>query len=392
MELDLRSLTATSVLGRGAKGVVFLVRSQSETLALKAISRPPPAEEKVKGDPYRRIRFERDVLRSLRHPLLPSLRGHLSTDAIVAFAMDACPGGDLARLRRAQSEQMFSDDAIRFYAAELVLALDHLHRLRIVYRDLKPENVLIQESGHIMLVDFDLAVKLPPNDSDSCHSSSSPPPPPPTTTDIQRRKRNRNRRRFLNCFSSSAAGISPEITVEASSAAAGTTGSATSQKSNSFVGTEDYVAPEIIKGVGHDFSADWWSLGVVLYEMLYGRTPFRGADRKETFYRILAKVPELVGEKTALRDLIGKLLEKDPEKRIGAEDIRNHDFFRGVVWEEVVEISRPPFIPVGAHWEENCGEGEEEIDVEKFVGQVFGSSGKEGLVSNSNKKDSFGVF
>jgi len=146
------------------------------------------------------------------------------------------------------------------------------------------------------------------------------------------------------------------------------------------VGTEDYVAPEIISGSGHDFIVDWWGLGVVLYEMLYGRTPFRGQNRKETFYRVLTKQPELVGEKTELRDLIARLLEKDPAKRIGARGIKAHPFFRGVDWDRILRVARPPYIPdpssSSLEGDEEGGGYCEALDVEKVVHETFAA--KEG--------------
>ncbi|KAG0460256.1 hypothetical protein HPP92_023384 [Vanilla planifolia] len=264
---------------------------------------------------------------------------------------------------------------MRFYAAELVIALEYLHGLLIVYRDLKPENVMIQENGHIMLVDFDLATKL------AYHQS-----PPETLIRLQetprtnqKRKDKKNRSPF-RCFSG-ISDVSPETPD------AGHTPrppeSPAPKRSNSFVGTEDYVSPEIIEGNGHDFAVDWWCLGVVLYEMLYGKTPFRGQNRKETFYRILSKPPELFGEPTALRDLIGRLLEKDPTKRITGKEIRHHEFFRGVRWETVVDLERPPFIPEAVPVWEEVGEG---IDVEKVVEEIFvdahGLKGKSRSVDN----------
>ncbi|PQM34704.1 serine/threonine-protein kinase OXI1 [Prunus yedoensis var. nudiflora] len=142
-------------------------------------------------------------------------------------------------------------------------------------------------------------------------------------------------------------GISPDDSVSPAelSLNSGKPGSDSSEKSNSFVGTEEYVAPEIVSGSGHDFGVDWWSLGVLLYEMLYGATPFRGSNRKETFYRILTKEPELTGETTALRDLISKLLQKDPKQRIGPGEIKGHDYFRGVEWDSILRVLRPPYIP-----------------------------------------------
>jgi hypothetical protein len=127
-QLSLEDLKAVSVLGRGAKGVVFHVvpapagepPEGEAAMALKAVSRDAARHKKAAGgdgDGHRRIWFERDVLLALRHPLLPSLRGVLATDAVVGFAIDRCGGGDLNSLRRRQTEKMFSDSVIR-YASE----------------------------------------------------------------------------------------------------------------------------------------------------------------------------------------------------------------------------------------------------------------------------------
>lgn len=133
------------------------------------------------------------------------------------------------------------------------------------------------------------------------------------------------------------------------------------------------MSPEVILGNGHDFSVDWWGLGVLMYEMLYGKTPFRGSNTKETFNRIVTNSPDLVGEKTDLRDLIGKLLEKDPSRRISGQGIKMHGFFRGVDWGKVLEISRPPFIPEGSLevGEGMDGEDDKGIDVEEYVEGIF---------------------
>lgn len=271
----------------------------------------------------------------------------------------------------------------RFYAAELVLALEYLHGLGIVYRDLKPENVLIQQDGHLMLVDFDLSKKL---------SANKPLQNKPIPSESDK---SATRNRFPSfCFCEGGFPEKNSVNATRSDGAesnllnSGESGSGSGSKSNSFVGTQDYVAPEMITGNGHDFSVDWWSLGVLLYEMLYGETPFKGSDRKETFYRILTKKPDLVGDPTPLRDLIGRLLEKDPEKRISLEGIKGHEFFRGVVWENVVGICRPPFIP-GGREEEMMGEGKLGIDVEDFVERVFSDCDGEvvGKEKDFEKKD-----
>ncbi|KAH0451676.1 hypothetical protein IEQ34_018975 [Dendrobium chrysotoxum] len=346
--IELSDLIAASILGRGGNGIVFLVRhlTSGETLALKSISKPSSDAD------FRRIWFERDVLLELQHPLLPSLRGILSTDKIVGFAIDYCPGGDLNTVRRCQTEKMFSLEMIHFYAVEMVIALTHLHNLGIIYRDLKPENVLIQENGHIMLIDFDLSTKLP--------TSRSSPKTPFTRSETLPAKSKRKKLRSLFRCCSSRAGVTPDLPTSDLLLPS-------PAKSKSFVGTEEYVAPEIIVGKGHDFAVDWWGLGVILYEMLYARTPFRGQNRRETFRRILHESPDLIGNPTPLRDLIGRMLVKDPSKRITGEEIKRHEFFGGVDWALVVDIARPPYIPVRKDWDE----GIEGLEVEKIVEKVF---------------------
>jgi serine/threonine-protein kinase OXI1 len=432
LNLALADLKALSVLGQGARGVVFHVvpvaaggdstaAGAGEPMALKAMSRAAarhkgaagPAGGTCGGDGHRRIWFERDVLLALRHPLLPSLRGVVATDAVVGFVINRCPGGDLKSLRRRwRAQTTFPESVIRFYAAELVLALEHLHGLGVVYRDLKPENVLIQESGHVMLVDFDLSTTLPP---------PLPPPPPdaaparassllPSSHRHRRRNKNKKASTVFACFSRRHV-ASPETSPQSplftsmtapsasSSSCCSPPGLRTPAKSNSFVGTEDYVAPEIVAGSGHDYAVDWWGLGVVIYEMLYGCTPFRGRSRRETFHRVLTAPPELPGEATPLCDLITRLLEKDPGKRLGARGVKRHAFFRGVDWDRVLDVARPPFIPSPDENDANSGAvvEAEALDVEKVVHEVFGSSGAGetslmDVCSDGGTDDDFSIF
>lgn len=250
----------------------------------------------------------------------------------------------------------------RFYAAELVLVLEHLHNLGIVYRDLKPENIMIQDSGHLMLIDFDLTSKLiPMNASNRILQNSN---------QSSRQHHPSKFKSFFSCNSLSRF-LSDSMEDKESSrttschSTSSSLSKTTSQKSHShsFVGTEEYVAPEVIRGIGHDFAVDWWSLGIVLHELAYGKTPFCGQNRKETFSNIVNKPVETIVEKSILRDLIGKLLDKDKNKRIRVEAIKSHEFFQNLDWDSVLEISRPPFIPI----EEQIKGHEEAIDMEKFI-------------------------
>ncbi|XP_023004902.1 serine/threonine-protein kinase OXI1 [Cucurbita maxima] len=417
-DLDFQKLEVVTALGRGAKGVVFLARTANddggdgEWLALKVISRDL-IERKAKtvnsdADEYRRVCFEREVLRQFRHPLLPRLRGVLDTKKVVGYAIDYCNGRDLNTLRKKQTEKMFSDDVIRFYAAELVMALEYVHSLGIVYRDLKPDNVMVQHNGHIMLVDFDLSTRL------SQKSPKSSPlllPSVEVLTESRSTIKKKSKKRFFHFHRFCNSGVSPEDSdqqtankqksrPEGRKSPPDSSESDSSEKSNSFVGTEEYVAPEIVSGKGHDFAVDWWSLGVVLYEMLYGTTPFRGSNRKETFYRILTKTPDLSGEVTPLRDLIRRLLEKDPTRRIELEEIKSHNFFKGTGWDLVLEIPRPPSLPAIATEETD---GNNLIDVESFVQDIFcsetekknrtnGDEEKGFLPTNYTESDRFHVF
>ncbi|KAG4973953.1 hypothetical protein AAZX31_11G128700 [Glycine max] len=355
-ELDLDNLKLLKVLGKGAMGTVFLVQDTTNTpFALKVVDKTCVH---AKLDAERRARWEIQVLSTLSHPFLPSLMGTLESPQFLAWALPYCPGGDLNFLRYRQTDRSFSPAVIRFYVAEILCALDHLHSMGIAYRDLKPENVLVQNTGHVTLTDFDLSRKLNPKPKPNPNPVIVPSIPLPNSNVPQpRRKHRRNLSRWISFFppdgtnNNNKNGLKKAKSAQVSPVSRRKPSFSSGERSNSFVGTEEYVSPEVVRGDGHEFAVDWWALGILIYEMLYGKTPFKGRNRKETFRNVIMKPPEFVGKRTALTNLIERLLEKDPTKRLGytrgAAEIKEHEFFRGVQWELLTEVVRPPFIPSG---------------------------------------------
>jgi len=248
---------------------------------------------------------------------------------------------------------------LRFYASEVLLALEYLHMLGIVYRDLKPENVLVRDEGHIMLSDFDLSLRCTVNPtlvkSSSTHSQNGGSGGGAGILDeesavqgcaqsssffprlILPSKKNRKSKSDCGLFVN---GSLPELMAEP-----------TNVRSMSFVGTHEYLAPEIIRGEGHGSAVDWWTFGIFLYELLHGTTPFKGQGNRATLFNVVGqplRFPENPQVSPAARDLIRGLLVKEPQKRIaykrGATEIKQHPFFEGVNW-ALVRSATAPYIP-----------------------------------------------
>uniref|UniRef100_A0A1E5V7J5 Protein kinase G11A n=1 Tax=Dichanthelium oligosanthes TaxID=888268 RepID=A0A1E5V7J5_9POAL len=306
-----------------------------------------------------RAQTEREILQLLDHPFLPTLYAHFETDRFACLVMEFCPGGDLHALRQRQPGKHFPEHAARFYAAEVLLALEYLHMLGVVYRDLKPENVLVREDGHIMLSDFDLSLRCAV--SPTLVRSSLHPDPRNTQTCAQpaciqptcfmpKLFSQRSKKGSSNTAKKTKGG-EPRQQQQASAALPELVVEPTGARSMSFVGTHEYLAPEIIKGEGHGSAVDWWTFGIFLHELMYGKTPFKGQTNRATLFNVVGqqlKFPDCPGTSNASRDLIKGLLAKEPQSRLGvkrgAAEIKQHPFFEGVNW-ALIRCSTPPGVP-----------------------------------------------
>nr|AML76967.1 putative LOV domain-containing protein [Oenothera berlandieri] len=312
--LGLKHFRPVKPLGSGDTGSVHLVElcGTGQLFAMKAMDK----SVMLNRNKVHRACAEREILDMLDHPFLPALYASFQTKTHICLITDYCSGGELFLLLDRQPTKVLKEDAVKFYAAEVIVALEYLHFQGIIYRDLKPENVLLQSDGHIALTDFDL----------SCLTSCKPQLLLPST-DEKKKRRNKNKHK------------GPETPIFMAEPI---------RASNSFVGTEEYIAPEIISGAGHTSAVDWWALGVLLYEMLYGYTPFRGKTRQKTFANILHKDLKFPASKAAslhVKQLMFRLLHRDPKSRLGsrggADEIKRHPFFRGINWALVRTLELP---------------------------------------------------
>ncbi|KAL3133891.1 hypothetical protein ABBQ32_008349 [Trebouxia sp. C0010 RCD-2024] len=313
-KLSLSLFKRVKQLGSGDVGLVDLVQLQVAQMryAMKTLEKSEMLERNKVG----RVLTEEGILNQVDHPFVASLYGTIQTGTHLHFLMEYCEGGELYGLLTTQPTKRLKEAHMRFYVAEVLLALQYLHLLGFIYRDLKPENILLHHSGHIMLTDFDLS-----------YGNGT------TTPTIQRVHGKQH---------GVPSSLDPSTYLLVAEPEA---------RANSFVGTEEYLAPEIINGDGHSSAVDWWSLGILMYELVYGFTPFRGSKRDTTFDNILKRPLKFPSEPTTspeCQDLISQLLIRDPAKRLGskagAEDIKAHPFFEHIKW-ALIRHTTPPFIP-----------------------------------------------
>ncbi|KAL7316242.1 serine/threonine protein kinase, AGC [Mucor circinelloides] len=315
VEVGPSSFVKIRMLGKGDVGKVYMVK-QKETdklFAMKVLSK----REMIRRNKVKRALAEQEILTTSNHPFIVTLYHSFQSQDYLYFVMEYCVGGEFFRALQMRPGKCLTEEGAKFYAAEVTAALEYLHLQGHIYRDLKPENILLHQSGHIMLTDFDLSKGSQPPGNPCVVKSGSPHVPPSIDT--------------KSCV--------------------------VNLRTNSFVGTEEYIAPEVIKGCGHTSAVDWWTLGILIYEMLYGTTPFKGAGRNETFSRILhcdaqfgeQPAPYKSNISSSGKSLIRKLLHKDENKRLGcragASDIKAHPFFKSINFALLRHCS-PPITPL----------------------------------------------
>jgi len=314
------------LLGRGGIGRVYLVllKGTKKLYAMKVLTK----EEMIRRNKVKRVMTEREILATANHPFIVTMYASYQTATRLCFIMEFCEGGEFFRVLQRQPKKRLTESATRFYAAEVLLALEYLHHMGFIYRDLKPENVLMRMNGHIALTDFDL--------SKQAHAVS-PRVIERQMTAMEKVKqsfhRGKQRGSKLNLLQ--IVDSEPVLAAE----------------TKSFVGTEEYIAPEVVQGVGQSSAVDWWTLGILIYEMLVGTTPFKGSDSDETFSNIVShqvKFPDDVEVSPEGKSVIRKLLRREADKRLGhtqgASEIRSQKWFQDLNF-ELIRNKQAPIVP-----------------------------------------------
>ena len=295
-----RNYESLAIIGRGAFGEVHVCRDKSngEIVAVKKIKK----EVLYLKNQVLHVRNEQILMSKVKSPWIVELKASFQEDDYLYLVMEFLPGGDLMNLLI--KRDILTEDEARFYIAELILSIESIHKLDCIHRDIKPDNILIDKTGHVKLSDFGLA-KI----SDKLYEQNN----------IKYSNDNDNANKH--------------------------------ERNYSCVGTAYYVAPEVLTKSGYGPEIDWWSVGVIFFEMLVGYAPFCSKETSEVCHKILnwekyLKIPSKIKISPEAEDLISKLIN-NPNIRLGingAEEIKSHPFFKGLDWENI-RGSKAPFIP-----------------------------------------------
>ncbi len=339
-KIKLNDFRRTKQLGAGDVGTVDLVTLDGQKYAVKSLEK----QEMVERNKVGRVRTEEKILETIDHPFLSTCYAKLKTDTHLHFVLEYCSGGELYALMNRMPQKRLPEAWVKFYAAEVLLALQYLHLNGFMYRDLKPENILIHSSGHIKLTDFDLSW---------CQGETVPDIEKGTRMVKRQLPKDETGRVSQSTMEKYLVQKNIPLEIEQDDFKVKIVPKG---RANSFVGTEEYLAPEIITGAGHDFMIDWWSFGILIYELSYGFSPFRGARRDVTFENVIKKplqfpkVDPAADTSDECKDLLRQLLKKRPTERLGhergAEDIKRHAWFKDIDW-GLIRDAKPPMVPEG---------------------------------------------
>lgn len=328
-KLGLGDFRTVKVIGKGAFGEVRLVQKTDtgKIYAMKTLIK----QEMLKKDQLAHVRAERDVLAESNSPWVVQLFYSFQDPQTLYLIMEFLPGGDLMTMLI--KYDTFSEDVTRFYIAECALAIEAVHNMGFIHRDIKPDNILIDKEGHIKLSDFGLSTGFhKQHDSayyqkllDSANGASKPTAAARNSVQVN----------------------AIHLTMTSKDQIA--TWKANRRKlAYSTVGTPDYIAPEIFQQKGYGNECDWWSLGAIMFECLVGYPPFCSESTQETYQKIIQwqyhlAFPDDVHLSREAEDLIRRLITS-PDRRLGVDQIKSHPFFYGVDWTMIRQIDAP-FVP-----------------------------------------------
>ncbi|KAG0219966.1 hypothetical protein BGX31_011114 [Mortierella sp. GBA43] len=341
-------------ISRGAFGKVYLAKKKTtkDLYAIKILKKA----DMVRKNMVNHVLAERRVLALTRTPFVVQLFYAFASKDYLYLVMEYVIGGDLSSLLAVFGT--FDEDMAKMYIAECILALEYLHSNGITHRDLKPDNMLVNAEGHLKLTDFGLSRIAVPDQDDApgWHDQKAPTTPrrPPRTPTMFSSSSKGSKRASKADITADRSAVSeayksvgsPTSSVNQYSTISGKTVRRHRGSSKALLGTPDYLAPELLLGIGHGPAVDWWSLGVCLFEFLAGYPPFMDEAPEAIFKNILdhdIQWPE-DGMSDEASDLINKLLHRDPAQRPSPAELKAHPFFRGVDWENI-RNQEAPFIP-----------------------------------------------
>lgn len=330
-KMDRSHFSQLKVLGRGGFAEVSLVRKYDtqELYALKTLKKA----DVIKRNQLAHVKAERDILAEADNEWVVKLFYSFQDAEHLYFVMDYIPGGDMLSLL--VKLQVFSEDLARFYIAELVLAINSVHKMGFIHRDIKPDNVLIDRNGHVKLTDFGLCTGFHwTHDSKyyktSGHQRQESQEPEPGAWELIRQTHNIDLSKPL---------VRRAVRKERRR-----------NEARSIVGTPNYIAPEVLTAEAYSQLCDWWSVGVILFEMVFGQPPFLSPTAIETQLRIIhfektLDIPDCQDVSDITRDLIRRLCCHH-SCRLGTnvQELKDHDFFSCIDWEQLRQGSAP-YVP-----------------------------------------------